>query len=181
MILYEKSTSKFRSRGRREEYISSDDYSSSSEGDGSYSSSSSDSSYTCSDGAAQTTLVENESQRFPPQRFPSIVSSFVTVNRGNVPWHVNLGGVGVVCGGTIVAMDVSLPLVFIGDYLSFDALSLKTAFRKSLLLLIVFMVKNISELGPLKPGFEKKTLNDNFGRKSAKVLCLPKPEIKPVT
>ena len=31
----------------------------------------------------------------------------VAVNRGNVPWQVNLGGVGVMCGGTIVAMDVS--------------------------------------------------------------------------
>ena len=31
----------------------------------------------------------------------------VAVKRGNVPWQVNLGGVGVMCGGTIVAMDVS--------------------------------------------------------------------------
>ena len=34
----------------------------------------------------------------------------VAVARGNVPWQVNLGGVGVMCGGTIVAMDVSLSI-----------------------------------------------------------------------
>ena len=32
----------------------------------------------------------------------------VSVSRGNVPWQVNLGGVPIMCGGTIVAMDVSL-------------------------------------------------------------------------
>ena len=37
----------------------------------------------------------------------------VAVARGNVPWQVNLGGVGVMCGGTIVAMDVSQPAVLL--------------------------------------------------------------------
>ena len=31
----------------------------------------------------------------------------VAVARGNVPWQVNLGGPPIMCGGTIVAMDVS--------------------------------------------------------------------------
>ena len=33
----------------------------------------------------------------------------VNVKRGNVPWQVNLGGQSFVCGGTLVAMDVSYP------------------------------------------------------------------------
>ena len=31
----------------------------------------------------------------------------VNVKRGNVPWQVNLGGQSTMCGGTLVAMDVS--------------------------------------------------------------------------
>ena len=30
----------------------------------------------------------------------------VNVQRGNVPWHVNLGGVGIMCGGTVVTLNV---------------------------------------------------------------------------
>ena len=36
----------------------------------------------------------------------------VNVKRGNIPWQVNLGGQSVMCGGTLVAMDVSY-LVFL--------------------------------------------------------------------
>ena len=32
----------------------------------------------------------------------------VNAERGNLPWQVNLGGQGIMCGGTIVAMNVSV-------------------------------------------------------------------------
>ena len=86
----------FRRRGRRDDYSSSSS-SSSSEGDSSDSSGSSDAG---SDAQTATTSGEVEDGRY------QIVGG-VAVARGNVPWQVNLGGVGVMCGGTIVAMDVS--------------------------------------------------------------------------
>merc|ERR1712242_270989 len=40
-----------------------------------------------------------------PLTYPHNIVGGVNADRGNLPWQVNLGGQGIMCGGTIVAMD----------------------------------------------------------------------------
>jgi len=85
-------------RKRREASDYEDYSSSSSDSDGSSGSSSSEESTDDDTATESTTTNSTDSERL------NIIGG-VTVLRGNVPWQINIRGMGGMCGGTLVSMD----------------------------------------------------------------------------